>query len=408
MITLSNHIARLLSGSFLAFWMIVTSGCKLTELDVVPITVSGIPIRGSDVCCPVEEDRGTAAPIGNVRLSQYGPVAICKDELADKVVPWHMPPDCDGSELIFERILGRRRLGHTIPLLGWVGIGRFSEPGKYSLYRTTQRELECIANAKLYFCVKDSITVDGIRFSDDDVIAYDGKHVAKLIDGGDLGTSQEEIDAFTAISPTSFLISYRSDFEIDLDHPLPGLTGTVRDEDILLFEANSLGEITRGVFSRFLDTSHLGIDGGTDIDAMEAISLDKILCSFDRRTKLEDLTVEANDIVELQLEREGENMVAGKWKLIREGDKCGLKGQNIDGLGVDENGRYLISVEDRFLAQNVVFDPATSYILPNHDDATALSPSDVITHDMPLSLRGTSLSGNNITAIALPPSNVRN
>ncbi|MCA9104487.1 MAG: hypothetical protein KDA83_03600 [Planctomycetales bacterium] len=382
--------------------LVLASGCKVGELDASPVSPLGVPLRGSDIHCSTEEDRGTPRAIGNLRTSQYGLLPVCRDEMADKVVPWHAPPDCDGRELVLERVLGRRRIGHTVPVLGWLGLGRFSEPGLYETHRTTQIEQQILHRAIAYFCIKDSMTIDGVRFSDDDVIAFDGQHVTKLIDGDDIGTGREEIDAFAVLSPTAFLISYRGDFEIDEDHPLPGLTGMVRDEDILMFEASSLGEVTRGVFSRFLDPSHLGIDPSTDIDALEVDNEDVLYCSFDRRTRVGDLTVEPSDVVELRLERTDGRIVAANWRRVLRGADHGLGDQDIDGLSLGPHGEIVFSLAERHLRGDSIHDPADALILEAEstpeDEPFALG---FINGKTPLSPQGTNLSENNLTAFAL-------
>ena len=394
---------RLISIASALLWTMVFLGCKVSNLDVRPVSVDGVPLRGSDIYCPIEEDRGTPLAVGNVKLSQYAPLAVARDELADKVVPWSSGVDCDGSELVWERLVGRRRLGHTIPILGWFGIGRHSHPGTYQVYRTTRREHDIIRHAIVYFCVKDSITIDRVRFSDDDVIAFDGQHVAKALDGGDIGLGKLEIDALSALSANEFLVSFRGDFEIDADHLLPGLTGIVRDEDILRFEASSMGEQTRGIFTRFVDGSQLGLDRNADIDAVEARSDDALLLSFDRRTKCGELTVEPNDIVEVRWNRDVEKAgMKVSWRMLRQGDQYGLKGLNLNCIGVDLSNNFLVAVDEQFLDKDRVTHPSDVLVLPTKE-SDGIEVLEWLNSQTSLSIENTTLLGNSITALSFPP-----
>lgn len=376
------------------------SGCKLPEVEQRAVSPEGIPLTGSQPCCPPEEDRGTARPIGNVRLSQYGPAAVCQDEMADKVVPWSATLDCTGSERVLERLIGRRRLGHTPPILGWFGIGRRSEPGRYQIDRTTQSEAKVLARSILYFTVKRSITIDGVRFTDDDVIAYDGETVTKLIDGGDIGTSKLEIDAFAVLAPYQFLVSFASDFEVDEEHLLPGLTGMIRDEDVLVFAATSLGETTRGMFSIYLDGSDIGL-GDADIDALTVLESGDLVCSLDRRTKFGKLVAGPSDLLMLTVLQSGVNTQA-TWTMHRNAKDTYLENQNIDAIDRDHNGQWYVSAERSFVNQGELYDQADVFAFPDRSNDAPRNRNDLINHATVLSIQGTTLDSNDVTAISLP------
>lgn len=382
------------------------AGCQPVQIDPRRIANDGIPVLGAGPCCPEERLRGTPRLIGNVDLRQYGPQPLCGDELADKLAPWRAGPDCDGRETLAERLIGRRRLGHTLPLLGWLGVGRHSPPGTYASPRTPELDQEIVRNAIALFSVQDSCVIDGIRVRDDDVLATDGRHVAKLIDGGDIGAGKLEIDALAMLDDSTFLISYARDFVVDADHPLPGLEGPVHDEDVLCFQATCLGEQTRGTFRMYLDGSDVGLgDDGVDVDALAVLDDGSLLLSFSGRPKLNDKTIAEGDLMRFTPQQLGEHS-QGTWELYLDSDDVALRGQNIDALAIDLQGRLLLSTEESWANNNLVYLPAD--VFPFRVEQTgSKSAGDVVDElvidaRQPLDLAGATLDGNNLSALCVP------
>lgn len=171
-------------------------------------------------------------------------------------------------------------------------------------------------------------TVDGIQFADEDILAYDiaSDTWRKLFDASDVGLRDNDVDAFTVLDDGSLLLSFSrgvhvpglsrrvqgSDivkfipqtlgeetsgtFELYFDGADVGLTGwrnnledidsialdpqgrlvvstkgtffvpgiRGRDEDLIVFNADSLGEQTSGTWERYLDGSDVGLQRNSE------------------------------------------------------------------------------------------------------------------------------------------------
>lgn len=389
----------------LALGSVSWGGCTTPELQANRATLDGVPVLGADACCPPLEDRSTPKLIGNVDLQQYGPRLVNGDRLADQLTPWGAGPDCRGRETRLERLIGRRRLAHAIPLFGWLGIGRHSAPGEYVQHRTAEWEARLRAKAWLYFVLDDSQTIDGVRFRDEDVIASDGIYLTKLIDGSDVGTGRLAIDALAVIDERRFLISYSSDFTVDQEHLLPGLVGTVRDEDILLFEAQCLGEETRGTFRLYFDGSDVGLDkGGNDIDALDLLDDGSLVVSFRSSVRLDGQSYSSTDLVRFRPTELG-HRTRGVWSLFREVRHSEANAENINALAFPNREAVFVSSNEAFAATNELRYPADVWEVRPQSGTEAANPETLsallVRFDQPFDAQGTSLRMNNITALAL-------
>ncbi len=104
----------------------------------------------------------------------------------------------------------------------------------------------------------------------------------------------------------SYCSRFQSRFKIDDEHPLPGLVGEVDDSDVLLFSVTSLGEVTRGVFSIFLDGKLAGLESDDeDVDAIAIDAEGRLLISTVGNTKLpasdgKEINVRDEDVVAVE------------------------------------------------------------------------------------------------------------
>ena len=98
-----------------------------------------------------------------------------------------------------------------------------------------------------------------------DLIAYDGNQFSLLFDGSDVDLSGADIDAVAVMSENQILLSFASTFTI------AGL-GPVGSSDVILFQADSLGENTAGTFSVLVTGADLGLAGPAgNIDALDVL-----------------------------------------------------------------------------------------------------------------------------------------
>lgn len=117
-------------------------------------------------------------------------------------------------------------------------------------------------NYILYLSLTESITINGVTFDDEDIIAYEeatGTY-SMYFDGSDVGLKKSDVDALKLLENGNILISLKRDAIID------GL-GEVSDEDIIVFEPTSLGDETSGIFTMVeIDGSEIGVMSCKDLD----------------------------------------------------------------------------------------------------------------------------------------------
>lgn len=119
-------------------------------------------------------------------------------------------------------------------------------------------------NTVLYFSSSTSGKVGGVKFSDEDILAYDTRTAAWSIyfDGSNVGVGALDVDAFEVLADGSLLLSFNEVADI------AGIP--VDDSDIVRFTPTSLGHNqTVGDFSLYLVGADVGLDADNeDIDAI--------------------------------------------------------------------------------------------------------------------------------------------
>jgi len=383
--------------------VIFTSGCRVPVIDRGRNIIDGVPVLGSDVCCPPEQHQGVVCRFGRCDRDRYGPRPIHGDPLADKVVSWHEGPDCDGRWLVLERLIGRRRIGHCNPLLGWLGIGHRCEPGVYAPPRTPADEQWTLDNAFILLTLSGRSTLDGLDVKNDDIVAYDGHQFAKFFDGSDVGLSDLEIDAFAMMNDSQLLISFSQEFTVDADHALPGMSGTVDDSDVLLFDANSLGEITRGVFSMYLDGSKVGLDTDeADIDALAVLPDGRMIISTVGNVTVHGIDARDEDLLALSPRQTG-LPTESDWKVYFDGSDAELateSSEDIDAVAIDGAGNILLSTRGDFAVGTVKGSAADVVVFELETDGSETRGH--YADSLFFSSAAAQLSDNDISAIDLP------
>ncbi len=99
-----------------------------------------------------------------------------------------------------------------------------------------------------------------------DLIQYDGNQFSLLFDGSDVGLSGADIDAVAIASENQILLSFASATDI------AGL-GTVDPSDVILFQADSLGDDTAGTFSLFVSAADLGLASAGPAGNIDALDI---------------------------------------------------------------------------------------------------------------------------------------
>src|SRR6185436_18151092 len=91
----------------------------------------------------------------------------------------------------------------------------------------------------------------------------DGTNWSTLFDGSDVGVGSPDLFAFSFLDSDSILMSFTASVTVN------GITAT--PQDVLRFDATSLGSTTAGTFSLFFDGSDVGLD--TSSENIDSLSL---------------------------------------------------------------------------------------------------------------------------------------
>ncbi len=306
---------------------------------------------GSALDYPPEVPPGSQCRWGECDRKRYGPRPIAGDPCCDKVISWRPGPDPDGRWLVLERLIGRKRVSHCWPWGGGGAHCRHCRPGTYTPPRKPQDDLRVLNTASLYFSLKQSATVNGLRIRNEDIIAFCGYDLARFFDGSDVGAGKLTIDAFAILSPGQVLISFSNGFTVDADHALPGLTGEVDDSDVLLFSAVHLGEVTRGTFSMYVDGTDVGLTtDDEDIDALDVLPDGRIIVSTVGDATVDEIKGRDEDLLAFSPEQLGDE-TSGKWSMYFDGDDVGLateSTEDVDAVSVGPDSRIYLSARGSF------------------------------------------------------------
>ncbi len=122
----------------------------------------------------------------------------------------------------------------------------------------------------IYLSPTGRVTVDGVRYEDEDILKYDPIGGWSLyIDGSAVGLAPTDVNGFYLEIGGTILMT--------LDKPsnkLPGLVGTmIDDSDIVRFTPTALGDLTDGTFELYLDGSD--VDLATATEDLDAIAFDR-------------------------------------------------------------------------------------------------------------------------------------
>ncbi|MEM8830721.1 MAG: hypothetical protein AAGE96_15375 [Cyanobacteria bacterium P01_G01_bin.19] len=248
----------------------------------------------------------------------------------------------------------------------------------------------------LYASSSTNGTVDGISFRDEDILAFDtvSQTWSLFIDGSDIGldVSGADIGAFHLNSDGSILMSLNQTFtlpdvgsvdENDIVRFIPTSTGSdtsgtyewyldgsdvglpggssgdidaiaytpddrllistkgsvnptgvsAKDEDLIAFNATSLGETTNGTFELYADNSDVGLgdNGGEDVSAAWVDNNGDIYLSTNEAFDVVGVTGDGSDVFSFRPSSLGSN-TSGTFSSFWDGSANGFGGERLDGL----------------------------------------------------------------------------
>ncbi|MFZ4657252.1 MAG: M4 family metallopeptidase [Caldilineaceae bacterium] len=158
------------------------------------------------------------------------------------------------------------------------------------VYACSAEQPPAPTNPIFYFSSSTSGKVAGLRFKDEDILAYDtvSEQWAIYFDGSDVGVDELDTDAFEVLPNGALILSFDRAATID------GLP--VDDADIVLFTPTTLGEQTAGAFSLYLVGAEEGLTTDSeDIDAISFTPEGFLALSTNGKAKTPALQAEARD-----------------------------------------------------------------------------------------------------------------
>ena len=182
-------------------------------------------------------------------------------------------------------------------------------------------------------------TLGGISFADEDILRFDGVTWSLFFDGSDVGVGGSDLFGFSLLDSDSLLLAFSSAVTVN------GISAT--PQDILRFDATSLGSTTAGTFSMYLDGSDVGLDASADsLDAVDQLADGRVLISTTGNPSVPGVSgTNDEDLLAFAPTSLGD-VTSGSWSLYFDGSDVGLadsSNEDIDAADVVSNGSIYLS-----------------------------------------------------------------
>jgi hypothetical protein len=190
----------------------------------------------------------------------------------------------------------------------------------------------------LYLSLTGSQTIGGISSANEDILRFDGTSWSRFFDGSDVGLGSLNLFAFSIVDQDTLLMSFSSTANIG------GIDAT--PQDILRFDATSLGDTTAGTFSMYFDGSDVGFDNTSSekIDSITLLPDGRLLVSTNGSPSVPGLTGGKDEDVLAFTPTSLGWSTSGTWALYFDGSDVGLSeasDEDIDALDVVGANIYL-------------------------------------------------------------------
>ncbi len=194
----------------------------------------------------------------------------------------------------------------------------------------------------LYLSFTSSQTIGGVSSADEDILKFDGTTWNLFFDGSDVGVGSSDLFAFAMLDADSLLMSFSSAVTVN------GISAT--PQDVLRFDATSLGSTTAGTFSMYFDGSDVGFDtSGESIDSLALFWDGSLLFSTTGSPSVPGVSGKDEDVLEFTPTSLGD-VTAGTWQMYFDGSDVGLgesSNEDVDALDLTMDGYiYLSTVGD--------------------------------------------------------------
>lgn len=201
----------------------------------------------------------------------------------------------------------------------------------------------------LYLSLTSSQTLGGISSSDEDILRFNGSAWSLFFDGSDVGVGSPDLFAFSLLDADTILMSFSANVTVQ------GISAT--PQDILRFDATSLGSTTAGTFSLYFDGSDVGFDTSSEvIDSVSVLPDGRLLVSTTGSPSVPGLTTGRDEDVLAFSPTSLGNTTSGSWALYFDGSDVGLGDSNnedVDALDVLSNGNIYLSTLGDFVVSGL-------------------------------------------------------
>ena len=194
----------------------------------------------------------------------------------------------------------------------------------------------------LYLSFTGSQTIGGVSSADEDILKFDGQNWSLLFDGSDVGVGGSDLFAFAMLDSDSLLLSFSSSVTVN------GISATA--QDVLRFDATSLGSTTTGTFSMYFDGSDVGFDTSSEnIDSLSLLPDGRLLFSVVGSPAVPNVTGGRDEDVLAFTPTSLGSVTTGTWAMYFDGSDVGLgesSNEDIDALDVVNGSVYLSTLGD--------------------------------------------------------------
>ena len=201
----------------------------------------------------------------------------------------------------------------------------------------------------LYASFTSNGSVAGVSFNDEDIMKFDGSAWSLFFDGSDVGVGGTDLFAFSIVDSDTLLMSFGAALTLN------GLN--VTPQDVVRFDATSLGSVTAGTFSMYLNGIDVGLDTSSEnIDAVSLLPDGRVLISTTGNPSVPGVSGSADeDILAFTATTLGD-VTSGTWAMYFDGSDVGLadsSNEDVDALDVDPNGAIYLSTTGDFSVTGV-------------------------------------------------------
>lgn len=200
----------------------------------------------------------------------------------------------------------------------------------------------------LYLSLSVGQKVGGMAAADEDILKFDGQIWSQFFDGSDVGLASTDLSAFSIVDSNTILMAFNTTITVnDLQ---------VAPQDVVRFEATSLGKNTAGTFRMYLDGSDVGLT--TPDESLDSISLlpdGRVLISTSGNSVVAGVLRYDEDVLAFTPKTLGKT-TTGTWKIYFDGSDVGLEetaGEDVDNIDVAPDDNIYLSTAGKFVANGI-------------------------------------------------------